>query len=143
MKIKKVQLNSRVPTALASELKLQARLRNTTESLIVESALKTFLGQTEHQAVIDKRLNKLQKQLDDLAREQQLTLETLATFAKVYLIHTPEIPNSQKEQAEDFGMKRFNKFIQLISKALSSRRLFRDAVDDQIMEESDWKQPQA
>ena len=140
MKLKKVQIHPRVSSPIANELKRQAKQRDTPESAIVEAALKTFLSQTEHEAVIDRRLNKLQKQIERLSQDQQITLETLATFAKVYLIHTPELPLEQKKSAEDNGANRFEKFVRLISRAMSNKHLFREAVDERIVQESDFNQ---
>lgn len=131
---KKTRIQPKISTAIARELKRTAKMRNVAENAIVEAALKTFLSQTEHEAVIDRRLNKLQRQIEKLTQEQQIVLETLANFAKVYLVHTPEIPLEQKVYAEEKGAERFEKFVNLISRALSRKHLFREAIDERVME---------
>ena len=133
------QIHPRIARGLALELKRQARQRRTPESGIVEAALKTFLSQTEHEAVIDRRLNKLQKQLEKMRREQQILLETVATFVKVYLAHTPEIPDTQKSLSEEKGLRRFERFIGIIANAFENETLFREAIDERIMTEKDFE----
>lgn len=134
----RAKIHLRVSESLAKELKSQAKLRNTSRDAIAEAALKTFLSQTEHQAVIDRRLNKLQRQNEKLAQDIQILLETVATFAKIYLVHTPEIPLEQKKRMEDKGADRFEKFVHLISRAMQNDHLFRSVIDERIMEKQDF-----
>ena len=133
------QIHPRIPRGLALELKLQARKRKIPESGITEAALRIFLSQTEHEAVIDRRLNKLQKQLEKMTREQKILLETVATFVKVYLAHTPEIPDAQKSFSEEKGLVRFERFIRLISNAFENETLFMEAIDERIVKEKDFE----
>lgn len=133
------QIHPRIARSLVLELKRQARQRRTPESGIVEAALKTFLSQTEHEAVIDRRLNKLQKQLEKMRREQQILLETVATFVKVYLAHTPEIPDLQKPFSEEKGLQRFERFIGIIANAFENETLFREAINERILTEKDFE----
>jgi len=135
---KKTRIQPKISSTIANELKRHARLRNVAENAIVEAALRTFLSQTEHEAVIDRRLNSMQRQIEKLAQEQQIVLETVANLAKVYLIHTPEIPLEQKKYAEEHGAERFEKFVNLISRALANKHLFREAIDERVMEARDF-----
>lgn len=135
------QIHPRISKGLVSELKLQARRRRTSETDIVEAAVKTFLDQTEHESVIDRRLNKLQEQSEKMSREHQVLLETLATFVKVYLAHTPEVPEAQKPFLEEKGLKRFDQFIGLVAQAFEDQILFRERIEDRILTKEDFSKP--
>lgn len=132
------QIHSRISRSLVLELKLQARRRKTSVSDIVEAAVMTFLNQTEHEAVIDHRMDKHQKQLEKVSREQQILLETMATFVKVYLAHTPEFPEAQKALLEEKGLKRYEKFIGLVAHAFENEILFRETIEERIMTKKDF-----
>ena len=133
------QIHPRITKGLVSEIKLEARRRRTSGSDIVEAAIKTFLNQTEHEAVIDHRLDKLQKQLEKMRLEQQILLETMATFVKVYLAHAPEVPETQKQSAEEKGLKRFERFTELIAHAFENETLFRGVIEEKIMTPKDFE----
>lgn len=132
------QIHPRISKALAPELKLEARRRRTSKSDIVDAALKTFLNQTEHESVIDRRLNNLQEQLERITREQKMLLETLATFIKVYLAHTAEFPEAQKPLLEEKGLKRFEKFMGLLAHTFDNETLFGEAIKERIMNQKDF-----
>lgn len=125
------QIHPRIDKELVQELKRESRQRKKPESVIVEAALKIFFSQTEHEAVIERRLNKLQIQSEKLLEEQQCLLETLATFVKVYLAHTPAIPDSHKAASEEGAVQRFERFVQLVSRALENKTLFKNAIEEQ------------
>lgn len=133
-----IQISSRIAKDLVLELKRQAKQRQTTESSILEAALETFFNQTEHASVIDRRLNKLQEQNGEMKRELQILLETVATFVKVYLAHTPEIQASQKQLFEENSLPRFERFIRLIVRSLENETLFRQAIDEKMMPHQDF-----
>lgn len=128
----------RIANGLVLELKQQAKQRKTTESSLLEAALKTFLSQTEHESVMDRRLNKIQSQNEEIRREQQILLETLAAFVKVYLGHTPEIPESQKRLAEENALERFKRFATLVSSAFENETWFGETVKERIMAKKDF-----
>lgn len=115
------QIHPRIAKELVQELKRESRQRKKPESVIVEAALKIFLSQTEHEAVIERRLSTLQNQIERLLQEQQCLLETLTTFVKVYLVHTPAIVDSQKSSAEQGAIERFDRFIELVARGLERK----------------------
>lgn len=132
------QINPRIARSLVLELKLQAKRRRTSVSDIVEAAVVTFLNQTEHEAVIDHRMDKLQKKLEAMNLEQKMLLETLVTFIKVYLAHTAEFPEAQKPLLEEKGLKRFEKFIGLVAQAFENEVLFREKIEERILTQKDF-----
>lgn len=132
------QIHPRVSKTLVLELKLQARRRRTSVSNIIEAAVMTFLNQKEHESVIDRQLEKLQDQNGKIKRELQILIETQAAFMKVYLAHTPEIPESQKRAAEENSLRRFERFIALVANTFKDEQLFQEAVEEKILTKEDF-----
>ena len=137
-KSKNQQVCLRLPTHIIDELRRTARMRRTSQSAIVETALKNLLSETEHGDVVERRLNRLQRQYEGMRGEQKMLLETLATFIKVYLTHTPAISSGQKQEAESLGAQRFERFVQIIQGALGSEQGFADLLSEQVFEEDDF-----
>lgn len=133
------KLNHRVPQSLIDEMRKTARERGTAQGSVLEAAMRMYFSETEHEAVLDRRLNKLQKQIERLTKEQQLTLETLACFIQLYLAHTPEIPLERKEEMEENVAERLDKVVNKITRAVSRKTLFRNLIDEKILSEIDFE----
>ena len=73
-----------------------------------------------------------------MRHEQQIHIETLATFVKVYLAHTPEIPEGQKRALESRSAERFERFIDVVAKAFEKENQFREAVEEKAMTVGDF-----
>ena len=132
-----LKISPRIAKNLVFELKLQAKQRRTTESGLIEAALRTFLSQTEHESVIDRRLNKVQEQNEKIKLEQRILLETLAAFVKTYFMHTVEIPYAQKLFSEEKDLVRFEQFMVIIANAFKNETLFMEVIDERIVTEKD------
>lgn len=136
----KEQLCVYVPKYIAAELRRTATMRRTTISAIATAAFKETLENSEGDSVIDKRLNRLQRQYERTHREQQILTETLASFVKVYLAHTPIISDEQKADAERYGAERFEKFLGIIRRAFTENHTFVEMVEEKEFTEEDFKE---
>jgi len=128
------QIHPRIDNLLAEELRRMAKLRNTTESSIVEESIRVFLSQTDSETLIIKRLERVSRQLTRFSKDQELLSETLATFIKVYLTLTPDLESNQKSSAESRGVQRFERFLSIVSKAFIDDKRFGPMVEDKIAE---------
>ncbi|MBL4819113.1 MAG: hypothetical protein JKY15_07815 [Deltaproteobacteria bacterium] len=58
---------------------------------------------------------------------------------KVYLAHTPEIPEGQKKSLESRSADRFERFIDVVAKAFEKESLFKEAVEERVMTLRDFR----
>jgi len=137
--LERKRVYSRISASVSSELKRVSAQRGVPECAIVEAALKTFLSQTEHEAVIAKRLNRLQRQYERIHRDQRVLIETLATFVKVYLAHTPAIPEEKKKEMEKKAGIRFDRFVQILSRTFENSDSFLAQMDEKVLSLSDFE----
>jgi hypothetical protein len=135
----KGRLVSYVPEFLIVETKRIAKMRRLTSSTIVETALKMVVNQSESDAVIDRRLNRLQRQYERIHKDQQILIETLVQFVKVNLALTPVISEEQTAEAERNGAERLKRFVEMVRCAYGEDKPFADLVQEKVFKEEDFK----
>jgi hypothetical protein len=87
-------------------------------SAVVSRALRQFLlpdYQEERQRVLAANLDRLlwhqRNTADRLERELRIVREMLALLVRSYYIHTPEVPEQERQGAVISGEKRFSRFL--------------------------------
>ena len=132
------QVNTRLPLHMVQQIKYVASERGVSEGSIVEAALRDYLGKTEHEEILLKKSDKLSRQLERLRREHKAMFEVMTTFVRVYLTHTQEIPEHDKTNAELKGARKFNRFMELVTKALEENKPFFDELEDKRFTPEDF-----
>lgn len=132
------QVNTRLPLHMVQQIKYVASERGVSEGSIVEAALRDYLGKTEHEEILLKKSDKLSRQLERLRREHKAMFEVMTTFVRVYLTHTEEIPEHEKTNAELKGARKFNRFMELVTKALEENKPFFDELEEKRFTQEDF-----
>ncbi|MCA9508058.1 MAG: hypothetical protein KC505_06545 [Myxococcales bacterium] len=132
------QLNTRLPIHMVQQLKFLASERGVTEGSVVEAALREFLGKTQHEEILLKKSDKISRQIERLRRENNVILEVLSTFIKVYLTYVQDIPEHEKIAAELKGARKYSRFLKLISETLEAGKPFFDELEQKRFEEKDF-----
>lgn len=132
------QVNTRLPLHMVQQIKYVASERGVSEGSIVEAALRDYLGKTEHEEILLKKSDKLSRQLERLRREHKAMFEVMTTFVRVYLTHTQEIPEHEKTNAELKGARKFNRFMELVTKALEENKPFFDELEEKRFTQEDF-----
>src|SRR5437016_13647345 len=99
------QLNTRLPIHMVQQVKFVAHERGVTDGSIVEAALREYLGKTEQEEILLKKMDRLSRQLERMKREHRAMLEVLSSFIRVYLTHEREISENEKINAELKGAR--------------------------------------
>jgi hypothetical protein len=109
--------------ATASLIKAAGR-PGSTKSSIVELALEQFLNGTTASAQANqsllRRLDNMSVKMNQMARDGQISAETLALFVRYYLTITPPLPAVDQEAARALGRERFQTFVTQIGRRLAS-----------------------
>jgi hypothetical protein len=132
------QLNTRLPIHMVQQVKFVAQERGVTDGSIVEAALREFLGKTEQEEILLKKVDRLSRQLERMKREHRAMLEVLSSFIRVYLTHEKEIPENEKTQAELKGARRFARFMDLVASELDKNKPFFDELEQKEFHKEDF-----
>lgn len=132
------QMNTRLPIHMVQQIKYVASERGVSEGSIVEAALRDYLGKTEQQDILLKKSDKMARQIERLRRENKAIFEVISTFVRVYLTHTPDIPDNEKTNAELKATRKFARFMELVSKAIEENKPFFDEIEEKRFEKEDF-----
>lgn len=94
-----------------------------TKASIVDAALAAFLSpeaEERRDALILRRLDRVDRRAERLERDLTVTAETLALFVRYYLTMTPPLPEQDRRAAQALGRERFEGFIEQVTKRLAT-----------------------
>lgn len=132
------QLNTRLPLHMVQQVKYVAQERGVTDGSIVEAALREFLGKTEQEEILLKKMDRVSRQLERMKREHRAMLEVMSSFIRVYLTHEREIPENEKPNAELKGARRFARFMDLVASELDKNKPFFDELEQKEFHKEDF-----
>lgn len=140
---RKVRCSVRLSADLDAALtKLQGQRRGVSRTDIIEAAIKEFLypqGSDRKEAIIGRSLDRIERRLKAVERNQEIIGETLSLFIRSWLTNTLELPEDQKPTAEKAGGRRFRKFLEALALRLQSgRSLFGDLPEDVFFKPGDF-----
>ena len=105
---------------IARALKEYAAAGGKPLSLVAEAAIASFTSPDtgeRQEAAIAKRLDLVNRQIDHVKRDLEVTTEALALFVRFWLQVTPQLPEHQQPAARAKGAERYAAFM----KALGGR----------------------
>lgn len=132
------QVNTRLPLHMVQQIKFVAHERGVSDGSIIEAALREFLGKTEQEEIILKKLDRISRQLEKIRRENGAMLEVLSSFIRVYLTHEREISEDDKVKAEVKGARRFSRFMDLVASQLEKNKPFFDEMETRQFGKEDF-----
>lgn len=118
----KIITKVRLPGDVARTLEDLARRRNCTKSEIAAAAIAS-LGSPdgpEHiEAALNKRLDRMSRQLERLERDVVIGNESMALFIRAWLTATPAMPDDAQAAAQAKGLSRYEGFIEALARRLA------------------------
>ena len=109
---------------------------------VVDEALSQYLSgnrESEREAVVARRLDRLSRQFDRLEQKDIVLGETLALFIRYFLMVTPQLPASQLDAARTKGDEQFDQFLEQLGRDLQSgSRVLQRAAETVTAQESDF-----
>lgn len=114
------------PTLLDA-LEAYARKRGAAKSTVAEAAISRFLRPDpadQPEAVLARRLDRLNRHADRLERDLGVAVEMLALFIRFWLAATPPLPEGAQAAARAKGRERYEGFVQVLSRRLAQGRGF-------------------
>lgn len=110
----RIKYTIRLPANLTRRLADHVRARRTSQTALVETALKSFLspgGAERLEAALTRRLDHFSRQFHRAARNLGLSNERLALFIHFWLTSTAPLPDTAMKAAQAIGKERWERFI--------------------------------
>jgi hypothetical protein len=128
----RAQIHGYVPTVLRQQLREYAAKKGVSESSVLHAALLRYLGDPDDTPLILRRLNRIERSLERSHRDADIRAEAFAAFVKVWLAHTPRLPDAERGLAERSALQRFTDFLDHVAGRVAEGKSF---VADVLREE--------
>jgi hypothetical protein len=119
--MRKPRINAYISPKVDQRLSDVAARTGGSKAAIVDAALAAFLAPEDEEgrdAVILKRLARIDDRLERLERDMMITAETLALFVRYFLTVTPPVPEQDRSTLQAKGRDRFEHFLEQVSKRI-------------------------
>jgi hypothetical protein len=117
----RTRLNIFLEPEHAKRLDELATMKGLSKSSIIAAALASFLSPDSadrREAAIGRRLDRLSRQFDQLERDQNILIETVALYVRYYMTVTLPIPEPHQDAARAQGRGRFEQFVAQLARHL-------------------------
>ncbi|MBO9357434.1 CopG family transcriptional regulator [Bordetella petrii] len=131
----RTRLNLFIEPSHARRLEDISAYRGVSKSSLVAAALASFLSPDaadQREAALARRLDRISRQLDKLDRDQNILIETLAIYVRVFLTVSPPVPSTHQEAARAQGKLRYGQFIDQLARHLQRGRSLVREVHEEI-----------
>ena len=132
----KVQTKVFLARDLSLALDAASKRMRRSKSEIVQAAVAAYLspdGEEIAEAAITRRLDRMTREMERLARDVTISNEATALFVKAWLTATPSLAAGDLKAQNAKGQERYVGFLEALSRRLASGRLLRA----EVLEESD------
>lgn len=119
----------RLPPALSRQLADYACRKRISQASVVEAAVASFLspdGSERLEAAFSRRLDRISRQLDKLDYHVEVGNEGFALYLRRWLAATPVLPGEASPAARADAEKRFDHFVEALSRRMESGRHLSD-----------------
>jgi predicted transcriptional regulator len=118
---KRPAIHPYLPDDLYDRFKKYAAATGATESSLVEAALREFLDPARDRKLLNLRLDRIARSLEERVEKDLLILrQALSAFVELWLTHTPEIPEGAMERARASAKRRFYDFAGMVERRLTA-----------------------
>lgn len=111
----------RLPNELADRLADYAIRKRVTQTLVIETALDSFLSPDNAErmeAAFSRRIDKVLRQLEKLDYRAEVISEALALFVRFWLTANPPLPDAAMAAAQAQGTKRYEGFVEVLARRM-------------------------
>jgi hypothetical protein len=103
------------------------------ESALVKAALTQYLDGTGDAALVLRRLDRLGRALARVHRDLELVCEGFSVFVRLWLAHTPEVPEEGRRTARMSAESRYKRFVEHVSEQFSGGKRFLDDLPREVV----------
>lgn len=138
----RMRLPLRLELETLKQVDAEANERRVSRQLILESAIKerySVVLQEERDALIARRLNRLDARQKVIERELEIIAESQALYMRMWLATSNDMPEGPREAVHNEGQKRYERFLASLSKRVSSgQSIFAELPREVVLREDDF-----
>lgn len=111
-----------------------AARREKSRSQIAEAAIASFLSpdaDERQEAAIARRLDGIDRRMQRLERDTNITIETMALFVRFWLNSTPALPDSVQAATRSKALERYDNFLDALGRRLAKGPKLRQEVGEE------------
>ena len=139
---RKQRIHVWLPVGTVVRLQQEALEREVPMCRIVEASLARRyepLSDEDKDALLARRLNRIDIKLRALERQLEINAECLALYVRMWLSSAPEVPENQRDAAYMKGQARYDRYIKSVSKRLQlGQSVFTDLPREVVLREDEW-----
>jgi hypothetical protein len=129
----RVRLQSYVEPAFADRVNRYCLAMGVSESAIVRSSLDQYLDGVGDANLLLRRLDRLGRAEARGQRDLQLLSHAFGVFTRLWLAHTPRVPEEAKAGARVDAESRYRQFVEHVSEEFSGGRRFLDDLSRELV----------
>jgi hypothetical protein len=119
----KIETKVYLPADLSKALDQLAKRTRRPKSEIVRAAVAAFLspdGAERTEAAMVRRLDRMNRHMERIERDAQVSAEALAIFIRAWFTSTPQVSADDLPAARAIGSQRFSNFMAALSRRLTT-----------------------
>ena len=128
--MKKSRLSVYLDKPVLDALAAYAGRRNQSLSLVAEAAILSFVSPEQSTDSLLRRFNRLDKQLQRLERDTQISAEALMVFVWVWFTANPPLPQTSETAARAAATQRYDAFMETLGQRLARSSTAHSRADD-------------
>ena len=119
-----VRLQSYVEPDLAQRIDRFCATSGLSESTLIKSSICQYLDGTSDLTLVIRRLDRLGRAFERFHRDLQLLAEGFAVYVRLWLAHTPLIPEDGRRAARASAESRYKQFVEHVVQQFSGGERF-------------------
>jgi hypothetical protein len=126
----------RLPPDIAGQLADYASRKRVPQSLVVETALSSYLSPDNSErmeAALGRRLDRLTRQVERLERHVTISNEGLALFVRFWLTMTSPLPDIAQPAAQAKGRERYEGFVEALGRRLAKGQSLAQEISQDLL----------
>jgi hypothetical protein len=128
-----VRLQSYVEAAVAERVDKFCASTGLSENALIKSALGKYLDGTNDATLILRRLDRLGRAQEREHRDLQFLLEAFSAFVRLYLFHTPNVPDNAARLARMSSESRYKQYLEQAVRQFSGGPRFLDDLPQEVL----------
>jgi hypothetical protein len=128
-----VRLQSYVEPALAERVDQYCAATGLSESALIKSSLTKSLDGTNDATLVLRRMDRLGRAREQDHRDLEFLSEAFSVFVRLWLAHTPGMPEEAKRTARMNAESRYKQFVEHVVEQFSGGRRFFDDLPQELL----------
>jgi predicted RNA-binding protein len=126
MRRTRTRIQPYIDMELAKQLDMYCGAAGTTESAVVQDALRQYLDRTGDAALILGHLARLGRAEERTKRDVEILAEAFGTWVEIWFAHTPNMSEEHKSLAGRSAARRYVQFVEHVARRFSGGHRFLD-----------------